>query len=79
MDVSWLRTALSELDLDPAGYRILEPHDENTWCLRRQGKTWLVFYFERGSKSELQRFNTEASACEYFLNKVTYGLDEYRQ
>lgn len=73
MDIFSLKATLSELGADPQGYRILDAPDENTWCIRKQGKAWLVFYFERGTKWELQRFKTEASACEYFLNRVTHG------
>jgi hypothetical protein len=73
MRISELREALVEGRYDPRGYRVLEPPDEATWCIARQGKAWLVFYFERGSKWEMQRFKTEAAACEYFLNRVAHG------
>jgi hypothetical protein len=73
MDISALRVALAEHGIDPKGYRVLGAPDEATWCIRKQGKTWLVFYFERGTKWELQRFKTETSACEYFLNRLTHG------
>jgi hypothetical protein len=73
MDVESLRTAILLEGIDPKQYRIQEEPDENTWCLRRQGKTWLVFYFERGAKREIQRFKSESLACEYFLNRVTHG------
>lgn len=73
MNITSLREILANGQQDPRGYKILEEPDENTWCLRKQGKTWLVFYFERGTKWELQRFKTESAACEYFLNRVTHG------
>lgn len=73
MDISALRAALSERGIDPNGYRILDAPGEATWCIRKQGKAWLVFYFERGTKWELQRFKTEAAACDYFFNRATHG------
>lgn len=73
MDMSALRAALDKRGVDPLNYRILDAPDEATWCIRKQGKTWLVFYFERGTKWELQRFSTEASACEHF------GVDAVQQ
>jgi hypothetical protein len=73
MDISALRMTLSERGIDPQDYRVEDAPGESTWCIRKQGKAWLVFYFERGTKWELQRFKTEASACEYFLNRVTHG------
>ena len=68
-----LSRALAESGCDPAGYRVLEPPGEATWCIRRQGRTWLVFYFERGTRYELQRFTSESHVCEYFLSRVTSG------
>lgn len=73
MDISTLRSVLAEGGYDPKGYRILDAPDESTWCIRKQGKIWLVFYFERGTEWELQRFKNESSACEYFLNRVVHG------
>jgi hypothetical protein len=73
VDISALQGALAERGVDTRAYRILDAPDEATWCIRKQGKTWRVFYFERGTKWELQQFKTEASACEYFLNRVTHG------
>lgn len=73
MNINDLRVLLREKESDPAGFRILEAPDEGTWCIRKQGKAWLVFYFERGSRWELERFKTESSACEYFLDRVCRG------
>jgi hypothetical protein len=73
MNVPKLKTALRDGKFDTSGYRILEAPDESTWCLKRQGKTWLVFYFERGQRWQLHRFNDEAAACEYFYNRIVHG------
>jgi hypothetical protein len=73
VDVPALRAALKEGGVDPQNYRILDVPGEGTWCIRKQGRTWLVFYFERGAKWELQRFKSETSACEYLLNRITHG------
>ncbi|MEU0569465.1 hypothetical protein ABZ297_29380 [Nonomuraea sp. NPDC005983] len=73
MNVLELKNALAESGVTPDRYRLLEAPDDNTWCLRRQGKAWLVFYFERGTKRDLQRFKVESIACEYFYNKLVHG------
>ena len=73
MDINELREMLVKDGYDPRNYRILDAPGESTWCIRKQGKAWLVFYFERGKKWELQRFTTESAACEYFLNRVIHG------
>lgn len=73
MNNSELKSLLSKGNFEPGSYRILEAPDESTWCLEKQGKTWLVFYFERGKKWELSRFKDEGIACEYFYNRIVHG------
>jgi len=73
MDIAGLRVALVAGGYDPQGYRIQNMPGESTWCIRKQGKTWLVFYFERGTKWEMHRFKTESAACEYFFNRIVHG------
>lgn len=46
------------------------PYD-GTSILEKEGNKWLVYYFERGRKWDLQYFNTEDEACRYFLQKLT--------
>ncbi len=70
MNLEELRVALAKLEHDARRYRVLEKPDDSTWCIERRGKTWLVFWFERGTRFDLQRFKTEGAACEYFLNQV---------
>jgi hypothetical protein len=54
----------------PSEYRILKQPSENTWCITRQGRVWLVFYFERGARWNLQRFKDESAACDYFVCQI---------
>lgn len=71
MNVEELRTALADTDIDPRLYCILENPDDSQWCLRKQGKVWQTFWFERGTKFRMERFRSESAACEYFYNQVT--------
>jgi hypothetical protein len=73
MNIVELKTALEDGGFRSDGYRILEAPDESTWCIKKQGKTWLVFYFERGAKRDLQRFREESAACEYCYNRIVHG------
>lgn len=68
-----LKSALQDGGFRPDGYRILEAPDESTWCIEKRGKTWLVFYFERGTKWEIQRFKEESAACEHFYDRIVHG------
>ena len=73
MNIVELKSVLEDREFRSDGYRILEAPGESTWCIKKQGKTWLVFYFERGTKFELQRFKEESAACEYFYNRIVHG------
>ena len=43
-------------------------------CIVKNDK-WEVYYSERGKKTGMKLFETEADACEYFLKKVKkYGI-----
>jgi hypothetical protein len=70
MNVDELRKELVKRGANSADYRIQAPDDESTWCLRRQGKVWLVYYSERGGRRTMQRFSSESAACDYFLEHV---------
>jgi hypothetical protein len=68
-----LKSALEDAGFRFDGYRVLEAPDESAWCIKKQGKTWLVFYFERGTRWEMRRFKEESVACEYFYNRIVHG------
>lgn len=70
MNVSELQATLDAEGFSRASYRINQQPDESTLCVKKQGKIWLVFYFERGTRYDLQRFHPEEAACEYFLNRL---------
>jgi len=70
MKIAELKEVLDAEGINKADYRIDEPPGESTWCLKKQGKVWLVYWFERGERFDLQRFSSEEAACEYFLNQL---------
>ncbi|AQZ68533.1 unnamed protein product [[Actinomadura] parvosata subsp. kistnae] len=71
MNVQELRAALAATDLDPRLYCILEQPDDSQWCLRKQGKTWQTFWYERGAEYEMRRFKDEKTACVHFFGRIT--------
>jgi hypothetical protein len=73
VNIADMKSALESRESRPDGYQILEALDENTWCIRKQGKTRLAFYVEHGTKCESQRFKQEGAACEYFYNRLVHG------
>lgn len=39
-------------------------------CMEEVGGSWEIFYFERGGRSILGVFSSEASACEFMYDSV---------
>jgi hypothetical protein len=64
------RHAVEGAGISPADYRIMDQPGDSTWCITKQGRVWQVFYFERGTKRHLQRFNDQNAACGYFLSQL---------
>lgn len=75
MDLAELRRDLEESGFSPADYRVDDKPAENTLCLERRRRIWLVYYYEHGQKYDLRRFKAESEACEYFLRRIR-GLDK---
>jgi hypothetical protein len=71
MDLDELRRELVGRGVNSMDYRINEPPDEGAWCLKKQGKVWLVYFSERGRRRDLRRFSDESLACQHFLNQLT--------
>lgn len=40
------------------------------FCLDENNNHWEVYYSEKGNKSQLKSFESEADACNYFYNWV---------
>lgn len=41
-------------------------------CINKEGAIWEVYYSERGMKSQIEKFDSENEACNYFY---TTALD----
>lgn len=43
---------------------------DERFCLEGSESGWAVYYSERGEKSWLKHFTSEAEACEYFYKRL---------
>lgn len=51
------------------GSYVMHGSDRNdTYNIEQQGPKFVVYYTERGNRSEQHEFPSEADACEYFLD-----------
>jgi hypothetical protein len=67
-----LASALSVIGI-PEQLYIVSDTAEYAWCLVGEGDVWEVFWMERGTKGDLQRFANENQACTYLLGRFTYS------
>lgn len=51
-------------------YSIFENIKDESLCLVNEGGPWVVFYYERGLKTELERFAGEDEACVRFFHRI---------
>lgn len=74
MNIDELKIALDREGVKPHYYSLNGlsggPYD-GTSILEKEGNKWLYYYFERGSKYNLQYFNSEDEACKYMFKILT--------
>jgi len=70
MNKQQLREILSKECIRDDVYDLDGGHPDEVYTLHEQNGCWLVYYSERGLKSEKKEFGTESEACEYLLNKL---------
>jgi hypothetical protein len=68
-----LKNELEMLRIDPSAYCLtgglpVECQVHN----QKSGETWEVYYSERGEKTGLRAFDSEASACQFFLEEILH-------
>ena len=44
---------------------------DNKYCIMKENDKWVVFYYERGSRTALREFNNEESACEFYYIRLS--------
>ena len=52
-------------------FTLFEKPREETFCMQEAGAGWVVFYGERGLRSNGKYFSTEDTACDYFFRELS--------
>lgn len=65
-----LKNILEKVRVPENLYSLYGGLPNESYCLDKQDDKWEVYYSERGSKTDLEIFDTEDVACQYFLNKI---------
>jgi len=74
VDTDGLRAELDRLGVERSWYTLKGHGPVDGYALKREGKSWIVFYAERGNRSEIERFSTEDLACRELLRRLTLAL-----
>ena len=70
MDRKQLELTLAAEGFSPDSY-VMHGSDRNdTLNIEQQGSKFVVYYTERGSRSDEHEFLSEADACDYFLESM---------
>lgn len=73
MRLADLQQALEHLEIPPGRYSLTGGMPEDGFGIKRQGQRWIVYYSERGSRFEVERFDDEDTACRRLWTLVTDG------
>lgn len=71
MKISELKGILDKNKINSNSYSLDGgvPHDKHVLS-REDNGMWEVYYSERGGKFEVERFNSEEEACNFFLERI---------
>ena len=71
MTVQELEQALSNEGFDPEAYSLSGGRNWfDRYCLERRGRTWVVYFAERGQERSRREFQSESEACQHFLDWI---------
>lgn len=71
MTVDELRSRLLLLPVPEDAYSLCEGTRDESWVMEYTGSEWLVFYAERGQRTDERRFGSEGDACSDMLRRLT--------
>lgn len=66
----WLQRALEKRGVPAEQFDLYGASVNDRIVLDHQGSSWLVFYFERGSRYDERRFASEHEACTDVMNRL---------
>ncbi len=71
MNREQLKEHLADLGVDTCAFSLPGGLPNEKYVLDQEANgQWAVYYGERGQKSGLQRFDSEGSACKFFLGTL---------
>lgn len=74
MDIEELKEILQNEKIPEDFYSLKGGLPNESYCIEKKGNIWDVYYSERGSKTDLKKFDTEDEACRHLYKRVKLML-----
>lgn len=71
MNIKSLQDRLEQAPIPASAYSLTGGLPNEAYCISLNGSVWEVYYSERGMKSGLRTFDSEADACQYFWDWIS--------
>ena len=78
MDIVELRELLDAVPVPPDAVVLLGDTPDEAYVLDRDGTGWVVFYAERGLRTEERRYPSEDEACRDLYTRATRAFPGQR-
>ena len=70
MNSNELKQTLEREEFVKGTYSLTGGRHQDAYCLSYENGVWHVYYSERGEETERTSFDDEASACDFFLERM---------
>lgn len=70
MTIEQLRAVLDGEGFNPRDYSLEGGNSNDTYCVAREAAWWVVYYTERGVRSDARRHTSEHDACMDLLSRL---------
>jgi hypothetical protein len=65
-----VKKLLDSRGVNPSRYNLDGGLDDDTFCIRREGRRWCVYYAERGVRIDRRCYRTEDEACGDLIGRL---------
>jgi hypothetical protein len=66
-----LEAAIRKANIPPNAYSLNGGHPNEAFVLSHEGRSWSVYYSERGLETDRKTFSTEAEACDELWRQLS--------
>ena len=71
--IAAVRLELDQLGIEPSRFSLRGGRPGQGYAIKREGMGWIVYYSERGGRSDIEKFSTEDAASRRLLSLLMFG------